>query len=752
MNTDSAPRPRYALLPLFLTAVALAWAAPEFWTHVETRQGNVTNAPENSDLYQSVYPSLTYGFGRLRNGELPAWNPRQFCGVPHLADPRSGVFQPLNVVFLFLPIEKAMALHAFMCLFLMGFFAAGFARSLGVASAAALTGGVVYAFCGASAAAMSRPAIAAALTWVPLLFWALREYSLRCRYASAMAAGLACAALLLSGAYGIALAAVSVACAYACLGVLLPGAVPRPRMLRRVEGLLAALAVAVAVSCVQWLPALLWVARLDAPAQGLWNLGVAGHLPADAGDLMRQAFMAKAGMLPRLGYVGIATLLLIPAALFHRNGRYQVLFFLLVAALLVAASVVGAALLPAAFPAYACLYGAAFAVSVLAAFGADRLLTPRHGHRSQSIWAPAITALVLTAALFAVAPAPVRVLTVVFAAILVPFFVFRVRVLAPVCGTALATLIFVDLALASSNAYRHPFQNAPECYERYGAALESARENALGGRVIVSADPLDHTLPANIGMLTDLDVADGAYIPLTRGQAAWWRKVTGDPDAGRDLRRPRLSGETVQSRLLDCMAVRALVVAPGGGIDSAGIGGQGRMRELLDENDVRVLVNDGSFPRAYWVPAYREVDSVDAATALLADPAFDPATTCAIVRSSPTAAKPKLSGGTTTTRWADAVCSVEDVSQEEVVVRVDAPAQGIVILADSYAPEWKATLDGASCDVLQTNGVFRGVRVEAGEHELMFRYRPWWLPVGAGLSVTGLIAAAAIALGSSLRG
>ena len=58
-----------------------------------------------------------------------------------------------------------------------------------------------------------------------------------------------------------------------------------------------------------------------------------------------------------------------------------------------------------------------------------------------------------------------------------------------------------------------------------------------------------------------------------------------------------------------------------------------------------------------------------------------------------------------------------------------------LVLADLAYPGWRATVDGRSADVLTVDGLFRGVVVPAGAHEVELRYRPLSVRVGALLSL-----------------
>jgi hypothetical protein len=61
---------------------------------------------------------------------------------------------------------------------------------------------------------------------------------------------------------------------------------------------------------------------------------------------------------------------------------------------------------------------------------------------------------------------------------------------------------------------------------------------------------------------------------------------------------------------------------------------------------------------------------------------------------------------------------------EEVLVRTECPLEGLLVLRDSWYPGWMAFVDGKRTPILRINGCFRGVIVPAGEHKIRFVYRP----------------------------
>jgi uncharacterized membrane protein YfhO len=55
-----------------------------------------------------------------------------------------------------------------------------------------------------------------------------------------------------------------------------------------------------------------------------------------------------------------------------------------------------------------------------------------------------------------------------------------------------------------------------------------------------------------------------------------------------------------------------------------------------------------------------------------------------------------------------------------------------------YFPGWHATVDGVETPIYRTNYLFRGIVVPAGQHTVMFVYRPVSALIGAGISLVAL--------------
>jgi hypothetical protein len=86
---------------------------------------------------------------------------------------------------------------------------------------------------------------------------------------------------------------------------------------------------------------------------------------------------------------------------------------------------------------------------------------------------------------------------------------------------------------------------------------------------------------------------------------------------------------------------------------------------------------------------------------------------------------------------------LERYSPTELSFRVRPPASGWLLVTDRWARGWRASLDGEPVELWGGNFLFRALRVEPGEHEVTFRYKPFAHPALLILSWATLLAVAA---------
>lgn len=155
----------------------------------------------------------------------------------------------------------------------------------------------------------------------------------------------------------------------------------------------------------------------------------------------------------------------------------------------------------------------------------------------------------------------------------------------------------------------------------------------------------------------------------------------------------------------------------------------------------RVLEDEGALPRARVVGHAELVGTPEEGVARLRDAAHDPRESVVLLLGE---SGPESVGAVASASPGRA--ALESYSPDEVVVRASAPSGGWLVLADAWHPGWSATVDGAPARVLRGDVALRAVRLEAGEHAVVFRFRPPALVAGLALALAGLVALVAVAL------
>ncbi|MBN2311791.1 MAG: YfhO family protein [Candidatus Hydrogenedentes bacterium] len=82
---------------------------------------------------------------------------------------------------------------------------------------------------------------------------------------------------------------------------------------------------------------------------------------------------------------------------------------------------------------------------------------------------------------------------------------------------------------------------------------------------------------------------------------------------------------------------------------------------------------------------------------------------------------------------------VASESNTRLQIRLDAPRSGVLVVADSWYPGWRASVDGQEAAIGVVDGVFRGIPLEEGEHEVVFRYEPGSFKAGLIVSLAAAI-------------
>ncbi len=713
-RSASGPRAAAPLASLLL----IAFVALGLWIHrFEIARPESRKPGPQTDTYLYFEPSAAFIHDELRSGRLPLWNPYQMAGQPTLGLHVPAVLYPPNLLVLAaLPPRLALPTLAVLHVLLAGLFTWLFAGRLGLAAHARLVAAVAFMLGPTLLVGLYVPPYLATPAWLPAMLWSLHGLASEVRPRWALGLGAALGLSFLGGHAQGFLYAAQVAALYGLFTlfcVARPGARLRVCALAGVAGL-----VAFAIAAPQLLPAL--------------ELARAGVRGLDGLALRQAAFspvtrpMIALGLLGALGPSSVSAhalqpfllLPLVACGAFARRHRAHWIFFLLLL------PVLGLFLTGGRSPVFRLYYelplgdlfrlphrmGFAYALcgAVLAGIGADALVRWLRGaarDRRGAATLPALLALVLVATVGADRYA---------------------RTAFPQVHPAVD-----DRATGSS---------ALLAFLRDGAGLDRVffeRPNPLGVDFVRKSGTL-----ARAFVVPD-------YEPNMPGDYARFLGLTGARTWHGDLRvapgprSPRLRAEPAR---LDLMSVR-FYAAP----DDLPSAPKQELRRLAPDgvhrlDGVTVFERRAALPRLYTVQRARYVPDLDAALVALDAEDFAPRGEAVLIGRGPPAPPPfpRL------TRPEPAV--VDAYGPQRVVARAGCEARCLLVLTDLHYPGWRVRVDGEARTLERANGIFRGVWIEPGSHEVVFSYEPTSFRAGLALLAAGALATAGgVAYSSSRR-
>jgi hypothetical protein len=301
----------------------------------------------------------------------------------------------------------------------------------------------------------------------------------------------------------------------------------------------------------------------------------------------------------------------------------------------------------------------------------------------------------------------------------------------------LALLLVADLYGAARNVLRTPW-DAPgrALLGRSAPALASLVRDQPLARVVVLGGGFDPDLsPKGAATAGVLRLDD--YDPLsTRRHAEFLDPPRPGRVAPRVARRFAGHAGAVPRRLLDLSGTRFVVVAaPALAAHELAPMLQGmRPRGPLDgARGTTVWENPDALPRAFVAGRWRVVPDRDEVLAALAQPELPLATTVLLESPPPLAPDPSVEANAGTAR-------IVAYTPEDVRIEATAAGPSLLVLTDTFAPGWEATVDGVPVPILRADFLFRAVPLGAGTHRVRFTYCPRSFRLGAAISGGALLA------------
>jgi hypothetical protein len=696
----------------WIVAIGLVTIVALFWVFRIWLPGSQVGLL-TSDVFLYYLPSYETLYGSLLEGKLPLWNPYQLCGIPGLASLQAGFFYPGHVLYLLLPVKLAFGLSGLLHLAFVAVSMAALARRLGLAAGAIAVAAVVLAIRGRYPGMVFFPNMLEAAAWLPLGAMAVLAVVRGGGLRSAGLLGICTGMSLLAG-----YPQVSVYLVYGW-GALLATFLVLERKdaatwLRCSGFFVLALCLGAALSAVQLLPG--WELSVEGTrspgALSRWQQFPFGWFGPGIGEAFVKTLQAPFPLLTlSLGWVALACL---ASALFSRARRVFVLLCLLVAGVVVLFAMGPVtpifdwiAQLPALswfrFPRRS-LFLVDFFLALVAGVGAHSALRWLQGRFSES-----------SASARWLAALPIA-------------------------------LLVLEIFVAPPN--RESVYFAPGSMDVYSQERDFyTRIRDSGTRVWIRSAGIQSKLPPKLASYFEMRSV-GDYEPLNlRRQAEYFTYLMegrlrpargGRPYSGRlkHLTAPTYPGALAQrGHLLDVAAVHWFVVSrPGAERGELGrvVEERAWLREPVRDPDFALFRNPHAVPRAFVVHDVREAPEPLALLAAMSDPGFDPL------------AWSYAEGATLSESPAPYGTPARIVVDEEtrVVVEAELARPGMLVLADSFYPGWRASVEGKSLEILPANHLFRGVLLPAGRHRVRFEYAPWTWPVGAGISAFAMLAVA----------
>ncbi|MGQ9494150.1 MAG: YfhO family protein [Anaerolineae bacterium] len=158
--------------------------------------------------------------------------------------------------------------------------------------------------------------------------------------------------------------------------------------------------------------------------------------------------------------------------------------------------------------------------------------------------------------------------------------------------------------------------------------------------------------------------------------------------------------------------------------------------------DVAVYLNHDVLPRAFVVHKARTVVDDTETLRILCEPDFDPRTEVLLAIEQARAAQPLIED--------EDKVEVLDYDSCQVMLRVQAAADGYLVLTDAWYPGWRVHVDGQEAPLLRANLLFRAVYLSAGKHIVEFSYAPNSFRIGLIVSAVSLLLVCGLALRGKL--
>lgn len=667
-----------------------------------------------------------------KNVELPLWNPYSFSGSPFLANFQTAAFYPLNILFFILPFSFAWSVFILLQPLLAGIFLYLYLRNLRLHPIAALLGGITFAFSGFGMVWLEWGNIFHTLLWVPLILLAKDKLLEKWTTKWAGVFLFAEVAALFAGHIQVWFYSLLVTNSYLFLRIYQKTKLQKTKQFVKqyTKNYLPFLLVGAAmftITAIQWIPTLQFIlhsarsvdqnylttAGWFIPYQNLLQFIV----PDFFGNPATLNYWGVWNYAEFSGYIGILPLLFVLFAIVFRHDK-KTWFFGMVAllALLFALPTplgklpyqLNIPLLATSQPTRL-LALVDLSLAILVALGADLFIRQK---TLKILWMCEVLIglfiiLWVTVLKFHFG-IPAEDLVVVKRNLVFPSIFVFVSTLILTLGSifrfkqwyiyfAILCVVLVSVDLLRFSEKFNPFTQSQYLFpqEKVLTYLQQHAENQR----IMTAD--SRILAPNFSVMYKLQSVEG-YDPLYLKNYAEF--IVASEREKPDIHSPFgfnriITPHNYNSRLMDLLGVKYVL-----SLDELHIS---KLSKVFADGQTKVYENKNVVSRAFFVSHVENATSSQDAIHLLF--AIKDFKDTAVVNSSNNFTQ--LSQGTV---------QIKAYTPNEVTLLTRNSGNGFLVLTDVYYPSWRATIDGKSTEIYETDYAFRGVFVPKGEHTIVF--------------------------------
>jgi len=715
--------------------------------------GGVPHKAQGIDVARQLFPWKHFSVQMIKKSQLPLWNPYNFAGNPHLANFQTGIFYPLNILFLIFNFNIAWSIFILIQPFLAAIFIYLYLREINISRLAAVFGGIAFAFCLYMTVWLEWGNVAHSLIWLPAALFLVEKWIKKPQKKYFIFLIFCLSFSILAGYAQTTIYLLVIFCGYA--------------FLRKASKLIPALFLALGLSAFQILPTaelFLNSARQAYPSEKIKELLlppfylITTFVPDFFGNPASRNYWLPGTYIERVSYIGVLPLFFAIMAIFFKCQTNKVKYFWLTTGII--ALIFCLNLTPIRFfyqlkiplistTVYSRLLSVfSFSAAILAGLGFDFFLKQKKENKIfwlgliflifyLSLWVFIFIAPKIWSGAWWIAYLPVTKRNLIlptvfiFSGILLLLLISLMPKLKLVLMVGIIIISIADLFFYfqkitpfSPKEFIYPevelikFLREKEGIFRfwgYGSGyIDTNFATQLG---IYSPDGYDPLFIRRYGELISASENGEIKQPLPRSDVALTRGF------GKDALRQNI----YRQRLLNLLGVKYVLDKDG---DPSTFPPE--IYQLVwQKNGWRIYENKQVLSRAFlvddWIVA-KEQKIID----LIMAPDFP--LDKKVILEEPLAAQiipeEQFRG----------VAEIIDYQPNRIVIRTFSSKTSILFLSDNYYSGWRAMVNGRPTKIYRADYSFRAVLVPAGENKVIFFYQPTSFFLGLGLALASLVA------------